>query len=278
MGRSLMTFASRASRNIAATVFVAGALVLLNWLYDLSLRDASFFSGWMLTVGTALLAVYNTRKKLPFLPLLSSAMWLQIHIYVGWLVIVLFLLHTAFRPPSGTLEILLWLLFVMVVGSGLLGLALSRILPTRLRHHGERIIFERIPVFRAQLAREVEELAMRSIDETSSNTIAQFYGTQLQPFFHSHHNFFRHLVGSNEALERMSQQMASLRRYLDKEGKEILDEIEWRVVAKNNLDYQYALQWLLKGWLFVHIPLTYSLLVIAIVHVIMVYGFSGGTL
>ena len=70
----------------------------------------------------------------------------------------------------------------------------------------------------------------------------------------------------------------SQRRYLNAEGREILDEIEWRVVAKNNLDRQFALQWLLKGWLFVHIPLTYSLILVAVVHAVLVYAFGGGML
>jgi len=32
----------------------------------------------------------------------------------------------------------------------------------------------------------------------------------------------------------------------------------------------------LKGWLFVHIPLTYSLLLASVAHIVVVYAFSGG--
>ena len=273
-----MTFSSRALRNSAVTVILAVTIVSVDRLYDLSLRDASFLSGWLLIVGMGLLSSYNSRKKLPFLPLLSSAIWLQLHIYLGWLVILLFLLHTSFRLPNGLIEIALWLLFLVVAGSGLVGLALSRIVPNRLRRYGEMIIFERIPIFRAQLAREVEELAMRSITETLSNSIARYYGTQLQPFFCGPRNFLAHLIGSNEAVQRMSREIESQQRYLNQEGREILDEIEWRVIAKDNLDYQYALQRLLKGWLFIHIPLTYILILVAVMHVVLVYAFSGGTL
>lgn len=273
-----MRFASRTLGNSAITVVLAAAIASVDWLYDLSLRDSSFLSGWLLIVGIGLLAVYNSRKKLPFLPLLSAAIWLQFHIYLGWLVIVLFLLHTSFRQPNGPMEIALWLLFVAVAGSGLLGLALSRIVPNRLGRYGETIIFERIPIFRAQLAQEIEDLAMRSITDTSSNSIAQYYRTHLQPFFRGPRNFLAHLTGSGEAVQRMAREIKSQRRYLNPEGREILDEIEWRVVAKNNLDRQFALQWLLKGWLFVHIPLTYSLILVAVVHAVLVYAFGGGML
>ena len=272
-----MSFASRALRNVAVTVVLAAGLVWVDRLYDLSLRDASFLSGWLLVVGVGLLVLYNVRKKLPFLPLIDASLWLQVHIYTGWLVIALFLLHTSFRLPNGALEIALWLLFVLVAGSGILGLALSRIIPNRLGRDRERIIFERIPVFRAALAREVEELAMRSVTGTSSNTIAQYYVTHLQPYFCGPRNFIGHLTGSNEALLRLSREIKSLEQYLNKEGREILDEIEWRVIAKDNLDHQHALQWLLKCWLFIHIPLTYSLILVAVAHAVLVYAFGGGT-
>ncbi len=74
-----------------------------------------------------------------------------------------------------------------------------------------------------------------------------------------------------------SATICALEQYLNKEGREILDEIEWRVIAKDNLDHQHALQWLLKCWLFVHIPLTYSLILIAVAHAVLVYAFGGGT-
>jgi hypothetical protein len=32
----------------------------------------------------------------------------------------------------------------------------------------------------------------------------------------------------------------------------------------------------MKGWLFVHIPLTYGLLVFSVAHVVIIYSFSGG--
>ncbi len=45
--------------------------------------------------------------------------------------------------------------------------------------------------------------------------------------------------------------------------------------AKDDLDYQSALQGALKFWLFVHVPLTYGLLIFAVFHILVVYTFSG---
>ena len=45
----------------------------------------SFLTGWILFALILALTFYNGRKKLPFLPLLSSETWLQFHIYAGLL-------------------------------------------------------------------------------------------------------------------------------------------------------------------------------------------------
>ncbi len=48
------------------------------------------------------------------------------------------------------------------------------------------------------------------------------------------------------------------------------------VRQKDGLDYHRALQLALRLWLFVHIPLTYGLLVFTALHLVLVFGFSGG--
>jgi hypothetical protein len=51
--------------------------------------------------------------------------------------------------------------------------------------------------------------------------------------------------------------------------------IATKVREKNALDYQYALQSTLKIWLFVHVPMTYSLLVFAVTHGALVISYTG---
>ena len=272
-----MTFAWRRLLSFPAAVVLSALLGVGLWLYGLSLRDATFASGWLVIGGVVLLALYNIRKKLPFLPLVDSSTWLQFHVYGGLVTAFVFAFHTSFRLPNGVLETVLWLLFVAVAGSGLVGIGLSRLLPSRLRRYGERIIYERIPTFRAELADEVDALALRSVTETGSNTISQYYATRLLPYFHRPCNLLAHVIGSKGPLIRMCGEIKSLERYLSPQGKEILGEIEARVIAKNNLDYQYALQLVLKGWLFLHIPLTYSLILVAALHGVLAYAFIDGS-
>jgi hypothetical protein len=42
------------------------------------------------------------------------------------------------------------------------------------------------------------------------------------------------------------------------------------------LDYHQSLQFTLKIWLFVHLPLTYSLMIFTLLHIVLVLAFSGG--
>ena len=178
----MTTFGQRRLRNCAITGMMIGLIIAVDLLYDMSLRDSAFMNGWVLFAGMLLLAIFNLRKKLNILPLLRMTVWLQLHIYVGLICLLLFLLHTDFSLPNGPFEIVLWALYVTMTVSGLLGVGLSRLLPHRISARGERVIFERIPVLRAQIARDVEDLAMSSVKETRASTIADFYVAELAPY------------------------------------------------------------------------------------------------
>jgi hypothetical protein len=264
----------RRLRNGAVTLVTALAVLLAIYLQYAMLRDTSFLTGWVLAAALVLLASYNLRKKLPFLPLGRSATWLQIHVYVGLLTVVVFIAHAGLSFPRGGVEGTLWLLMVLLLASGLFGLALSRLVPARLTGYGERVIYERIPLFRAKLADEVEDLVTRSLQETASGAIAAYYTRSLRNYFAHPQNFWLHLTGSQRGVLRMTEELRSLERYLPPAGRDILGQIEDRALAKDNLDFQYAWQTLLKFWLFVHVPLTYGALLLAAAHIVLVYAFA----
>ena len=271
-----MTFAQRRLRNVALAGLAAITLVGVDRFYDMSLRDAAFLNGWMLLAAMVFLSLFNIRKKIHVLPLIPLSAWLQAHIYMGCLAALLFGLHTDFELPNGLLETVLWLLFIGMVGSGVVGLLLSRLLPRRISSGGERAIFERIPTLRAQLRHRVADLAMLSVRETRSSVISDFYAEELAGYLQHPRNFLRHLIGSTRPQRRMRARIDELRRFLDDRGQQILDEIDELVAAKANLDQQFALQFVLKAWLFIHIPLNYALMIFTITHVGTVYAFAAG--
>jgi len=268
-----MTFMARRWTAIVLTVLAAA---LLAWgmiaAYG-SLHDAAYFSGWVLLGMMLFLTAYNLRKKLPYPPLLRSSTWLQLHIYVGWLTVFLFPIHIGLRVPNGPFEVTLSLLFVAVVISGIVGLVLSRASPRRLSIQGEEVLFERIPAFRRELRQQAEGIVVRSVEQAQAMTLADFYRSALADFFHGPRHTLWHLCQSSRPLRRIRNDLRSLHRYLNESERQAADELRQLVEAKDGLDYHYAMQGALKLWLFVHIPLTYVLLIFAIVHTVLVHTF-----
>ena len=254
---------------IAATT---GAL-WLNGKFN-TLPNYAYLTGWTLLAGMFVLTIYNVRKKLPFLPLGKSETWLQIHIYLGFFTTLLFLIHLDFRLPHGWFEVVLAWLFVLVSGSGMVGLFFSRVLPRRLATRGGEVIFEKIPALRHALKTEAENLALGA--DAKSVVIAEFHTKRLAPFFASPKNFWNHLAESRREVSALLAELEDLRRFANDIEKEKIAKLAALVRQKDGLDYHRALQLALRLWLFVHIPLTYGLLIFTALHLVLVFGFSGG--
>ena len=113
------------------------------------------------------------------------------------------------------------------------------------------------------------------MDETSL-TLSNFYAGTLHDFMNRPRNLMAHMRGSRRPLRRICDDLEKLRRYLDAKGNQTLEEIRQRLVAKDNLDFHHAHLSVLRLWLFVHIPATYSLAILAVVHVSAIYAYSSG--
>ena len=170
---------------------------------------------------------------------------------------------------------MLAILLAGVLLSGFIGLWFTHRLPQRLTTRGESILFERIPVLIRELAWNVKRQVLISVEEANSKLIPDFYAGRLAGFFERPRYFFFHLSESDRPMKRILGEIDGLNRYASPKEKEILRRLSQQVVAKNDLDYQYALQWVLKAWLFVHIPLTYCLLLVSVLHVIVGYDYRG---
>ena len=266
-------FAGRRIRNIAILICLAAGFVFLDRLLRLTFRDAAYVNGWSLMALVVLLALYNLLKKIPYFPLGSSSAWLQLHIYAGLLSIVIFGLHVGLRFTNGVFESVLAVVFLLVSGSGLFGVIISRMFARRLTARGDEILFDRIPRKLGVLRRAAENVVQQCLEETSSTLLPEFYVVRLEPFFATHRNLGHHLVHSSRPQKAIVAEIHAQLRYLDEAESEYLAKIEDLVAQKDGLDYQYAHQSLLKYWLFVHVPLTYALLVLALLHLILVHAF-----
>ncbi len=271
----MTTFTKRRWVNFGIVLALAAFFLAYAVVADIALRRTTAELGWILLLSVIALELFGACKKLSVVSVGTSRVWLQLHIYVGFLSVLLFALHTGLRIPDGYLEITLFWLYAVVAGSGLVGLVLSRVLPHRLSARGEEVIFERIPIFMRHLREHSEGLVVKSVEEGKSTVMADFYCRRLARFFSGPRDFWAHILGLDRTCVALLAETRAIDRYLDEGQRAIRVQLEAAIEKKDELDFHFAGQAALKYWLFVHVPLTYSLLISSILHVFIVYAFSG---
>jgi hypothetical protein len=264
----------------------SGSLFWLVWIYGNGLRDPSYLNGWLLASGMSLQVYFHVSIKTGSMPPKSAKRWRRIHIIVGYLLVAAFLSHSDFSLPDSGFEWALWLDFMLVTLSGILGTYLA----WALRAKGwidELVGYDRIPARRAELARDVRAVVAKTDRAAAAIAlpaaphdawIMDLYTNHLQEFFKGQRNRATHFIGSQRPLKRLTDEIDSLSRFVDQRGQDKLGIIKDMVIEKDRLDFARVHLGLTKGWLFVHVPVTYSLVVLIVVHVIVVYSFSSGSL
>lgn len=245
------------------------------WACTQAMRDTSYVTGWTLFGMILFLGAYNVRKKLTYPPFFKSSTWLQLHLYVALLTAVVFLFHIGFRVPNGMIEVGLALLYVGTFLSGVIGLILTRSIPKRLAVRGPEVLFERIGMLRSELRQRAEDLAVNSVEQTNATTLSDFYAARLAGYFAKPQHVSLHLMQSRKPLHDLLGELEAIERYLSDTERGMAQELGDLIETKDGLDYHYAMQGALKVWLFVHVPLTYMLISVGVVHVYLIHVFLG---
>jgi hypothetical protein len=241
-----------------------------------NLGTTSFTTGYLLLAAVLLLASYNVRKKLPFLPLGNSATWLQWHLYIGLGSVGVFAMHVGPSWPQGILDALLAGVYLLTTASGLLGLYWTRTIPRQLARVGEETIYERIPALRAEVRRRADAAILESVGACGATTLADFYLARLYDFF-SRPRGWSYVLRPTAARRRaLLREMADLRRYLSEEERSGSERLFALVRRKDELDFHEARQGTLRLWLFVHIGLTWVLVGLVLLHGLLAHAFQGG--
>ena len=263
---------------------ISAGLFWVVWIYGNGLRDPRYLDGWILAGGMSLQLYFHIAIKRAVLSPKSAARWRKIHIFIGYLLIAAFLSHSDFSLPDTGFEWALWVGFVLVTLSGILGTYLAWSLKTK-HQIDEGISYDRIPSLRADLARDVHVAVARTDPAAAAIAlpappydawIQDLYATQLHGFFQGQRNVTSHLFGSQRPLKRLTGEIDNLSRYVDQQSKEKLAAIKNLVVEKDRLDFAHVYLGLTKACLFVHVPVTYALFVLSVHHVLVVYAFSSG--
>jgi hypothetical protein len=237
------------------------------------------------------------RKKFPVWRVGRAQTWMRGHLWLGLVSLPLILFHSGFHFGTQLTRVLMWL-FVFVFASGLLGAALQHFIP---RIHTSQLpmetIYEQIDRVRGQLAEEATQLVdqccatlegevsgaserQRAVaasaganwdvsvasglqaDETTSNELRQFLLTEMLPYLEK-----AGARGVRLAAPAQAQAMfRHLRVLLPPNLHSQVDDLENICLEKRQLDKQSRLHRILHGWLLVHIPLSYAVLLLGAWH------------
>jgi hypothetical protein len=239
-----------------------------------SLREGAVVTGYALLAMMLALVMFNLKKRLVALPLGTTRAWMVAHLVIGTISLPLYLQHAGGFWPGGRYEQAIALCFYTAMLSGIVGYILQRLLPRRLTHLEGEVIYERIAGEVFALRERVEALVLKGVRDAGSDTLGRYYLESLHWFFRRPRFFMSHLFGSARGARWIRGHVDALRRYLDETERSALDQIESLALRKDQLDAHYALQSVLKLWLFVHIPAAVLLIVLAFWHLLVVNIYS----
>ena len=261
---------------------LSGGLFWLVWVYGSGLHDPRYLDGWLLAAGMGAQIYFHVARRKGRLSPKADARWRKSHIFLGYLLIAVFVSHSDFSLPDTGFEWALWTGFALVALSGMFGGYLAWALETKRRIDGE-ITYERIPARRAELAADAHDVAAKpspaAVDIGLPSPpydawIMDLYTTHLRDFLERPHNFTAHLIGSQRPLKRLTSEIDKLSPYVDAPNQEKLAALKSLVIEKDDLDFARVYLGLSRAWLYVHVPVTYSLIVLVVLHVVVVYAFS----
>ena len=246
----------------------------------------------------------GARRKVPTWRLGRGTTWMRAHIWLGLVSLPLILLHGGFRL-GGSLTTVLMILFAVVWVSGIVGLFLQQTLPRlMLTRVPLETVYEQIDDIVLQLLAESDDLvtsacgalpvpAVRLPDERraggggapprpgqprssprarpvvlapvpESRALRETYLRDIRPFLELRNASDRTLGTSS----RTATLFRNLRTTLPMPLQDTLTELEAICDERRQLADQKRLHHVMHGWLLVHAPLSFALLLLGAVHAV----------
>ncbi len=220
------------------------------------------------------------RKKERVWPIGKVRLWLKAHIWLTILTIPLVVFHCGFHVGGRHAQ---WLtaLYVVVMASGFVGLALQQFMPRLMKDRLPReVVFEQIPRLRGQLFDAAAELRerLRARDRTASSAahaapaavaedpsvrvLAQFLDDDCLPYLAARRGDRMRLGESGTA----GGIFRSIKVSVAAEWRPNVEALEQWCNERRWMDVQTKFQHWLHGWLLVHVPASSALLVFTAWH------------
>ena len=203
------------------------------------------------------------RKRLRGRRLGRTRGWMYWHIWLGLLSLPLAVGHAGFQF-GGPLTTAVLALFLLVIASGVWGLALQQVLPHRLLHgFSTETIEPQIDLVMKVRQSEADELVQTVSGASPFEPLMSFYLDEIRPYLASgraSHSVLRSAARATglfaDLASRAPQAASAVRR---------LEEL---CTLRREYDAQARLHLWLHNWLLVHVPLSVALCVLLAVHIV----------
>jgi hypothetical protein len=243
---------------------IAGAWLTMRWL-----------TGLVGLFGVAIVMTYPLRKQIYRRRAGALRYWMLAHVYIGAMAGVVLLLHSG-ASTGGVLTTLLYIAFVVVILSGVLGIVSYYVAPRIMtRIEGEPLLVE-------DLQERREELHIRSdqILAQSQGWLKDEIRDRVYPRFFSRGFLWRQL-SRRESLKAVVAQAREefkerLTRLATEEERELLIEAVETAVTARRIDALLLLHRSLRVWIPAHVISTALMLALMIVHIAQVVFFKVG--
>jgi hypothetical protein len=234
----------------------------------------------------------RTLQRIGPIPAGRAHTWMQAHVWLGLLSYPIILCHAgfAFGMPGSLTWVTMWV-FTIVFVSGIVGLILQNLIPrTMLERLPLETIYEqheRVMETIAAQAKQIVETATAEAEEDAFELEAVPAGgviaapaasrigaakAQLRAFFE--HDVRPFLTGEPNSVPQLSTDrvarttFASVRSAMPVQLTAAVDDLELLVAERRQIAQQRVLFHWLHGWLLVHVPLSYALALLAIIHAV----------
>ena len=253
---------------------VAMMLILYQWI-DNRLGRTDYYTGFTLLAASIGLMTLSMRKKLIVFPLGTVAVWQQVHQYLGLFALATFVMHAGF-PVRGILEMALSVIFVLISLSGIVGWYINKTTPKKLLAAGKSVLREDIATMRRSIAQQAYHIALSAAGKIESATLADHYTQKLSDFFSRRRSIAYCIIPNGSSRRELLHGLEKVSRYLGPEGRSSKQTLSELVIAKDDLDYQWAMQIRLRSWVIFHVSLVWSFFILVAYHIYLVYQFKGG--